>query len=129
MGAHDPATHLAKRDVPHSARPPSAAHLSASMRSSDQCRGRTSRQVRNLAVRASPDVGEQRVQLRASLPFSEKHTRRTSRFPPVTQPDVTSGYLTSPSVGKADSKTAIFVWIAHEQAPSVLAAVESARPD
>ena len=35
----------------------------------------------------------------------------------------------SPSVGEADSKTAVFAWIEHEQAPSVKAAVESARPD
>ena len=33
------------------------------------------------------------------------------------------------SVGEADSKTAVFAWIEHEQAPSVKAAVESARPD
>ena len=35
----------------------------------------------------------------------------------------------SPSVGQADSNTADFVPIAHEQAPSVMATVESARPD
>jgi hypothetical protein len=42
---------------------------------------------------------------------------------------VISGYLASPSVGEADSKTAVFVWIEHEQAPPVMAAVESAHPD
>jgi hypothetical protein len=58
-----------------------------------------------------------------------KHSSLRTRFPSVTQPGVTSGHLASPSVGEADSKTAIFVPIAHEQAPSVTAAVESARPD
>ncbi len=38
-------------------------------------------------------------------------------------------HLASPSVGQADPKTAVFVWIAHEQAPSAMAAVESARPE
>jgi hypothetical protein len=35
----------------------------------------------------------------------------------------------SPSVGEANSKTAVFAWIEHEHAPYVMAAVESARPD
>jgi len=58
-----------------------------------------------------------------------KHSRRANPFPPVTQYGVIRRHLASPSVGEADSKTAVFVWIAHEQAPSVTAGVESARPD
>src|SRR3954464_12091877 len=55
-----------------------------------------------------------------------KHSNARTRFPPVTQRGVISGCLASPSVGEADSKTAVFVWIAHEQAPAVMAGVESA---
>ena len=51
------------------------------------------------------------------------------RFPPVTQRPVTRGHFPSPSVGEADSKTAVFVWIAHEQAPSVMVGFESDRPE
>ena len=84
-----------------------------------------------------PDAhGVRRVRSRAVSPrrgvvagSPGKHSSVRIRFPPVTQHPVTRRHLGSPSIGEADPIAAVFVWIEHEQAPSVMAAVESARPD
>lgn len=50
-------------------------------------------------------------------------------FPPVTQHHATTLHLAPPSVRADSSKAAVSLPIAREQAPSVMATVESARPD